>query len=159
EKSMTVFAVARVSLCGLLVAAVVSAPQSGSAQSRISRIYLEPFAVMPQSDALRTAIVAQLRKIPSITLTADADSADASLTGRSEIWIKGYQSLNPRSGRLPSNGTPVYGGFLSVELVDRKGDTLWSYLVTENSTADIYRSLAKQLAKHLAEALEPGRTL
>jgi hypothetical protein len=153
-KSIAVTVMTRVGVAWLAVVAAVSAAGSLPARPGVTRIYVDPFVVQPASDGLRAAVIAQLRKVHSIALVADPASADASLSGRSEIWIKGYQSLNPRSGRLPSNGTPVYAGFLSVELTDRQGGTLWSYLVTENSTDDIYRRLAKQIAKHLTEALQ-----
>jgi hypothetical protein len=148
----------RFAVCWLLVVAAVSAAQPPSARPGVTRIHIEPLSVQPASDALKTAIIAELRKMHAIALVSDADAADARLSGRSEVWIKGYQSLNPRSGRLTSNGTPIYAGFLSVELADARGDTIWSYLATENSSDDIYKSLAKQLAKHLADALQPKAT-
>ena len=79
------------------------------------------------------------------------------MSGEGEIWIRGYQSLNPRSGRLPSNGTPVYAGFLSVELKNARGETTWSYLVTPSGTSeDVTKDLSQRIAQHLAEALEHG---
>ncbi|MBV9940462.1 MAG: hypothetical protein JO150_18320 [Acidobacteriaceae bacterium] len=90
----------------------------------------------------------------SLSVVPDRSTADAVLSGDGEIWIKGYRSLNPRSGRLPSDGTPVYTGFLSVELRNVRGDTLWSYLVTPSAgSADVSKDLSKKIAKHLAEAL------
>jgi hypothetical protein len=72
-----------------------------------------------------------------------------------EIWVKGYVSLNPRSGRAPSSGTPVYTGFLSVEIKDSRRVTLWSYLVKAGSESqDISKDLSKRIAKHLAAALD-----
>jgi len=84
-------------------------------------------------------------------------SAAVILSGNGEIWISGYRSLNPRSGRSPSHGTPVYAGYLSVELKDTKGETLWSCLATpETGSERISNDLAKRIAKHLAEAMEQG---
>jgi len=76
------------------------------------------------------------------------------LGGGGEIWVKGYRSLNPRSGRSPSNGTPVYAGYLSVELRDRNGETIWSYLATPGPSTDVAKDLSKRIAKHVAEALQ-----
>src|SRR5262245_1737966 len=118
-----------------------------------SRIYIAPFA-SPDSDKLRAALVDQIRKLHDVTIVTDASAADASLSGDGAVWIKGYRSLNPRSGRFPSNGTAIYGGYLSVELADGSGDTFWSYLVAENATDDVFASLAKKIVKPLAEALQ-----
>ena len=121
----------------------------------IKRIYVEPFTVKKGSDKLRDDVVAQLRKLNAITIVSRPSDADATLGGDGEIWVKGYRSLNPRSGRLPSDGTPVYSGFLSVELKGSNGDTLWSYLVTPSAPSeDISKELSKRLQRYLAEALQ-----
>jgi len=120
----------------------------------IKRVYVEPFPVKAGSEKLREDLVAQLRKLSFSIVSSEAD-ADAIVAGDGETWIKGYRSLNPRSGRLPSNGEPVYAGFLSVELKDTKGDTLWSYLVTlDPASENISKDLSKQIAKHLTDALK-----
>ncbi len=122
----------------------------------VKRLYVEPFAEKRGSAKLREDLIAQIRKLGSVSLAMDAASADATLSADGEIWIKGYRSLNPRSGRLPSDGTPVYTGFLSVELKDAKGQTLWSYLVTpDGASEDISKQLAKRIVKHLSEVLAP----
>src|SRR5271166_5513033 len=102
----------------------------------IRRLYVEPFATEAGAEKLREDVLPELRKISSIPLVSDESSADLTLAGGGEIWITGYFSLNPRSGRLPSSGTPVYAGFLSVELKDRQGQTLWSYLVTPEAATE-----------------------
>ena len=52
-------------------------------------------------------------------------------------------------------GTPVYAGYLSVELRDSKGETLWSYLATPGAdSGDVSKDLSKRIAKRVAEALE-----
>lgn len=97
----------------------------------------------------------QLRKQGSFSIVPSEAEADAVIAGDGETWIKGYRSLNPRSGRLPSNGDPVYAGFLSVELRDTKGETLWSYLVTLGPASEaITKDLSKQVVKHLLDALK-----
>ena len=118
------------------------------------RLYVEPFATKTDAASLQEDVTAEFRKLNSVALVSDPASADVLLGGGGEIWIKGYRSLNPRSGRLPSDGTPVYGGFLSVELKDKSGITFWSYLVTPGAGAeDVSKDLAKRIAKHVAEAL------
>lgn len=123
----------------------------------VKRVYVAPFTVKQGSVKLRDDVISQLRKLNGITVVSTVSKADAVLGGEGEIWVKGYVSLNPRSGRLPSDGTPVYSGFLSVELKDTKGDTLWSYLVTPSAPSeDISKELSRRLERYLAEALEGG---
>lgn len=119
------------------------------------RVYVEPFTTKAGSEKLREDLIAELRRNNSITIVAKETEADVVLGGGGDIWVKGYVSLNPRSGRLPSDGTPVYGGYLSVELRDTKGATLWSDLVTPGAGAeDIAKDLSRRIAKHVAAALE-----
>ncbi len=121
------------------------------------RIYVEPFATKEGSDKLRDEVIAELRKTNSLALAPDAASATAILGGGGEIWIKGYRSHNPQLGNVPGNGTPIFTGFLSVELKDPKGEVLWSYLATPPAASrDISKDLAKQIVKNLAESLEHG---
>ena len=122
----------------------------------VRRLYVEPFTVKDGKEDLRQALISQLRKLKFLSVVATRSAADASLSGSGEVWVKGYQSLNPRSGRWPSGGTPIYSGFLSVELKDAKGETLWSYLASPASgSEDIAKSLTENVVKHLAKALAP----
>ena len=96
----------------------------------IRQIYVEPFATREGSEKFREDLIAELRKRNAVTLAGDESSADAILGGGGEIWIKGYRSHNPQLGNVAANGTPIFTGFLSIELRDRSGHTLWSYLAT-----------------------------
>jgi phosphate transport system substrate-binding protein len=117
-------------------------------------LYVEPFITNAGGEKLRQDLIGALRKLGSMRLVSTESSAELILGGGGEIWIRGYRSLNPRAGRSPSAGTPVYGGYLSVELHDPKGETVWSYLATPGAaSADVPKELAKQIAKRLAEAL------
>ncbi len=121
----------------------------------VKRIYIEPFSLKDGSKTLRQDLIAQIRKQTSIAVVSERSLADAVLSGTGEIWVKGYFSLNPRSGRSPSNGTPVYSGYLSVELKDTRGETLWSYLETPKSGSEnIAKTLASGIAKRLAAAIK-----
>jgi phosphate transport system substrate-binding protein len=135
-------------------AAAIATLAGQTPAQRRPRLYVEPFTTKAGSEALREDVIAELRKLSSVSLTPSESDANVILGGGGEIWVKGYQSLNPRSGRSPANGTPVYGGFLSVELRDAKGETLWSYLVTPGGgDGEISKNLSKQIAKRVAEAL------
>jgi hypothetical protein len=146
-------------LLGMAACVCAVAPSALSAQTAnplvgIKRVYVEAFPAKAGSEKLREDLVAQLRKLSFTMVTSEAD-ADVIVAGNGETWIKGYRSLNPRSGRSPSNGEPVYAGYLSVELKDAMGETLWSYLVTLGPDSEnITKDLSKQIAKHLTEALK-----
>jgi phosphate transport system substrate-binding protein len=93
----------------------------------------------------------------SVTLAADESNADAILGGGGEVWIKGYRSHNPRLGKVAPNGTPIYTGFLSIELRDKNGEILWSYLATPPAASgDVSKDISILIAKKLNEALEQG---
>ncbi len=146
-----------VCLCVLapsLLTPLLFADDAGFSLVGIKRVYVEPFPVKSGSVKLRDSLIAELRRLSFSVVASEAD-ADVIVAGDGETWIKGYRSLNPRSGRFPSNGEAIYAGFLSVELKDPKGDTLWSYLVTLGpSSENITKDLSKQISKHLMEALK-----
>lgn len=130
----------------------VSAPPDSL---QFKKLYVEPLKVKKGSDKFRSDMIAQLRKMGAVSIVSDKAEADAILSGNGEVWVKGYESLNPRSGRSAFDGTPVYTGFLSVEIKDQHGVTLWSYLVTPGAESqDISKDLSKRVAKHLAAALD-----
>ena len=124
------------------------------------RLYVEPFATKKGAEKLREGVTAELKKLNLVSIVPDESSADLVLGGGGEVWVRGYRSFSPRSPmKLPSNGTPIYGGFLSVELKNKQGVTLWSDLVTPGAASDdISKDLAKRIAHHLAEPLRHAET-
>ena len=124
--------------------------------SEAKRLYVEAFATKSGAEELRESVTAEIRKLGSVSLVSNESNADLILGGGGAIWIRGYRSFSPRSHmKLPTNGMPVYGGFLSVELKNKQGVTLWSDLVTPGTASgDISKDLSKQIVKHLAGALE-----
>src|SRR5262249_41161649 len=119
------------------------------------RLYVEPFAMRQGSEELESSVIQEVRKLPSVSLAPDESSADLILGGGGEIWTRGYRSFSPRSHmKIPANGTPIYGGYLSIELKNKAGETLWSYLVTPGTgSSDISKDLSKKIAKQLDDAL------
>jgi len=133
------------------------ARQTVPADHATRRIYVEPFATREGSEKFREDVIADLRKLNSISIAKDESNADAILGGGGEVWIKGYRSHNPQLGNVPANGTPIYTGFLSIELRDRDGQTLWSYLATPPAASrDVSKDLSTLIVKKLVEALEQG---
>jgi phosphate transport system substrate-binding protein len=115
---------------------------------------VEPFATREGAQRLRDDLTAEIRKLRSFSLVSNEANADLILGGGGELWIKGYRSFSPRSHiKMPSNGTPIYGGYLSVELKNRRGVTVWSYLATPGAASeDASHDVSERIAKRLAEA-------
>jgi phosphate transport system substrate-binding protein len=130
------------------------------ADSGARRVYVEAFATKAGAEKLRADVTAELRKLNSVSLVPDESKADLILGGGGEIWVRGYHSFSPRSHmKLSTNGTPIYGGYLSVELRNKNGVTVWSYLATPGTGSDdIFEELSKRIAKHLAEGLNQHET-
>jgi hypothetical protein len=121
----------------------------------VKRIFVEPLGGKPALEEVTKDLVKELGRSEVFNVAASADQADATLTGRGDTWLKGYYSLNPRAGTSPANGQPVYGGYVSVELKDHAGVTLWSYLSTPRSgSKNIARDLSKDVVKHLVASYE-----
>ena len=121
------------------------------------RLYVAPFTTKFGPEKLREGVISELRKLNTVSVVDNQADAGLILNGGGEVWVKGYRSLNPRSGRSPSNGLPVYGGYLAVELSNQKGQTFWSDLVTPGSeTGDVTKDLSKRIAKQIAGALSLG---
>jgi hypothetical protein len=137
-----------------------AAPQNAENLRQVSKIYVDSLGNKQGADELRRQIIAKLRKLHDVTVVGTKEEADAVLSGTSELWIKGYFSLNPRAHSLESGAQPVYSGFLSVELKGKANETLWSYLVTpdRHHTVDVSQDLAGHMAKKLLEALAAEKT-
>ena len=151
----------RLTVCFALCCAIAGSALIGQtpAATRIKRIYVEPFTTQEGSDRFRQDVIAELRKLTSVSLVSDQSSADAILGGGGEVWIKGFRSHNPQLGNVAPNGTAIYTGFLSIELRETSGDTLWSYLATPPAASkDVSKDLSTQIVKKLAESLEQIET-
>ena len=136
---------------------LLSAPASAwqGSDSAPKRIFVEPFTTKTDAEGLRSNVTAELRKLSSVSVVPDEGKADLILGGGGEIWITGYRSFSPRSRmKMPTNGTPIYGGYLSVEIRNRRGVTVWSYLATPGAASeDVAKEIAKRITKHVSEAL------
>ena len=78
--------------------------------------------------------------------------ADAIIKGSGSIWLTGYVSTDLRSPSTTRQ--PVFQGFLSVEVIGKDNDPLWSYLVTPSKfrVGDITSDLADHLVDKFLEA-------
>jgi hypothetical protein len=79
------------------------------------------------AEAMRQRITERIEKSGRVKIVQSPSAADAVLRGTSSIWATGTISLDARS---KSSRQTTYQGYLSVELVGKGGESLWSYLVT-----------------------------
>ena len=141
----------------LLLVKITSLSAQDVQRVKLTRLYVEPFTTKSGAEDLRRLLIAELRKHGSPSLVSSSGAANAILDGGGELWIKGYRSLNPRAGTLPSNATATYGGYFSVELKDAQGRTFWSYLATPGTNSDnLAHDLAKRIARQVIQAMELG---
>lgn len=135
----------RFSILALCVGAVAACAQTPANLNDIRSVYVDSFGSRPGAAELREKIVSELEKSHRFRLVDNEAEADGVLSGKGELWIKGYISMNPRERSL-SDAQATWAGYLSVELQDKKGETLWSYLATPH-TASESGSVARDLAR------------
>jgi phosphate ABC transporter phosphate-binding protein len=135
----------------------VARGQSAKTLSEAKKVYVESFGQEDAANKLRERVIKQLGKNGRLGVVAGPKEADAIIKGNASLWVAGYYST---STRAPANARqPVIHGFLSVEVVGKDNETLWSYLVTPSKvrTGSITEDLADQVVKKLGEALANGR--
>ena len=136
----------------LLLGANHAPAQSAASLSQIRKIYVESFGQESGIAKLRDRTIEQLRRKAKLEIVPAPEQADAIVRGSGSIWLLGYVSISPRSPSATRQ--PIFHGFLSVEIVRKDNDPLWSYLVTSGKfiAGDITQSLAEQLAQKFLEA-------
>src|ERR1700758_537530 len=98
-------------LAGLLIAQFISGQQ-------INRVYVEPVDQTASLEKARADIISELRKLKSVQVVDSPAKATAVLVTTGEIYVRGFYSLNPRSGLNPTHGRALYGGYRSGEVKD-----------------------------------------
>lgn len=144
----------------VLMAALRSDGQTVATLAQVKKVYVDRFEEGDEAEPLRQSLVKRLAKSGRYQVADTAEGADAIVKGSGEVWVKGYMTVNARTPS--SDRQPVYGGYLSVELVSREGEPLWSYLVTPSKLAwmrvrdDLANNLVKQMI--LASEQANGQT-
>jgi phosphate ABC transporter phosphate-binding protein len=138
----------------LLSASARICPAQDTVQlSQIKKLYVDSLGNDKRASAIREQMVERLRKSHEVQVVSDPRQADAVMKGTGRIWTTSHVTLSPRSNSLRQS---TFEGFLSVELVSKSSETLWSYLVSPskfpwNGIAD---DLARQLVSKLLAALK-----
>jgi phosphate transport system substrate-binding protein len=128
--------------------------QSAEALSQVKNVFVGSFGADEAATRLREAMIKQLRKNGRLQVVSTPGAADAIIKGSGSIWVMGYVSADPRS---PANAREAdYRGFLSVEVLGKSNQPLWSYLVTPSKfrTSSITQDLANHAVAKLLEALD-----
>ena len=142
----------------MIIALRPSFAQTAQELSQVKKLYVAPLSGGAGTNELCASLIKQLTKAKAgkFQIVENPSQADAVLKATGQLWITGYISVNPRAST--GNRQPVYGGYLSVEVLGRGNEVLWSYLVTptkfSSSSApdDLSGNLVKQLlAAHAAK--------
>jgi phosphate transport system substrate-binding protein len=123
--------------------------QSSPTLSQTRILYVEPFKSGGSAARFRESLTKHLRRSGRYQLVDTPQTADAIVKGDGQIWVKGHITTDARAS--VTNRQKVYGGFLSVEIVSKDGDPLWSYLVTPSKFAwsSVLDNLASNMAKEM----------
>jgi phosphate transport system substrate-binding protein len=143
----------------LLIVCLLFGALPGGAQP-VKNVFVDSFGDKPGASGLREQVKSELRKSQKFHVVEAPAEEDLVLTGTGEVWVKSHYSLNPRN-RSVDDAQAVYAGYLSVELKDKKGETVWSYLATPHSSGsgDVSRTLARLVVRKMAgEMADPPST-
>jgi phosphate ABC transporter phosphate-binding protein len=140
----------------LVVIAALQAAPAQAATPPIKTLCVDNFRGKLGAADLRAKVIDRIHALGKFQIVDQPASADAVLHGTGELWVRGYVSTAPRSpGSLHE---PIYGGYLSLELQSRSGETLWSYLVTPGAMR--WKSAGDDMADRavhlMSAALEHG---
>jgi len=157
-------AVSMLAAAGVSSSALPSGAPDRASQSP-PRIFIDDFQGKVGATQLRSEVIARLRASHEVRVVEKDSDAELVVRGAGEIWLKGYVAINPHP--TASVRQPVYGGYLSLEVADRSGAVLWSYLVTpgrvhwngvDADMADhIVRLMLAALRRNEAEIDEPSQ--
>jgi hypothetical protein len=128
--------------------------QSAETLGQVKKVYVQSFGEDDSASKVRERIIKQLKKSGRMELVFTAEEADAVVKGNESIWVAGYYSTSPRVPSIARQ--PIVRGFLSVEVVGKDNETLWSYLATPSKfwSDSLAQDLADQVVAKLVQALD-----
>lgn len=143
----------------LVVSAILFTPiakpslaQRADKLSAVQKLFVDSLGQSRRSTEMREHLVHRLER-NNLRIVTDPAQADASLRGTGQIWSAGEVSLSPHSHSAKEF---LLEGYLSVEVVGKDGQTLWSYLATPSRfpLGGLDDDLARQVASRLAEDIK-----
>jgi phosphate transport system substrate-binding protein len=143
--------------CSLILSCAAvssSCAQTAARLPLVRKLYIDQLGTDGNAVATRDDIIRRLQKSRDIQVVPNVNEADAVMNGTAQIWAIGHISLT----RSHSVSEAVLEGFLSVEVVGKDKQTLWSYLVTPGKfpQAGVSDDLARQLVSKLLAAVKEG---
>jgi phosphate transport system substrate-binding protein len=114
----------------------------------VKTVYIDSLGQGKRAADIREHLVRRLEHSSEIKITSDIAKADAVIKGTGQIWAVGEITLSPHSH---SANETMLEGYLSVEVVGKEGQTLWSYLATPSKFP--WGGLADDLAKQIVSRL------
>ncbi|MGA9673181.1 MAG: phosphate ABC transporter substrate-binding protein PstS [Terracidiphilus sp.] len=135
---------------------VGAAAQQAASLADVKTLFVATFGGAEDGALLHDSLIHRLAKSDRFRIVQSAKEADAIVNGTGEIWIRGFTSTNVRT---PSaHRQSVYNGYLSLEVINREGQPLWSWLVTPGNLVwnNIVDDLAGRAVKKLVEASASG---
>lgn len=139
------------------VAPIPCTAQKAEKLSQVKKLYVGSLGQSRRADELRARLIHHLEHEHEIHIVDNPANADALLKGSGQIWTTGEVSLSPHSN---SANEAVLEGYLSIEIVGKSDQTLWSYLATPSKFpwGGIADNLARQAASRLGEDIRRSAT-
>ncbi len=137
----------------ICLSAPIAPAQTASTLSRARVLCVNSLGEGAAAADTRRDLIRQLQKHHTFQIVADPAQAEAVLEGSARIWTVGHVSLDTRSR---NSVDPVLEGFLSVELIGKNHQILWSYLVTPRRFrwGGISNDLAGQVVERLVAEVQ-----
>ncbi len=126
-----------------------AAAQPAASLADVKTLFVATFGGAGDGALLHESLVRRLAKSDRFRIVQSAREAEAIVNGTGEIWIRGFTSTNVRTPSAHRQN--VYNGYLSIEVVSREGQQLWSWLVTPSNL--VWNSIADDLAGRAAKKL------
>ncbi len=116
------------------------------------KIFVDSFQGKLGAGQLREKVLTRLRASGDVQVVSQASEADLMVHGSGETWLKGYISTNPHNAAGAREA--VYGGYLSLEVENKSGEVLWSYLVTPSRMH--WSGVDEDMADHIVRLMLPA---
>ena len=134
----------------LTLAVLPAVAQKADNFRQVKKLYVESLGQNRRAAEIRNHLLRRLEKSGVFQIVKEPARADAVVKGTGQIWTVGEVSLSPHSH---SANESVLEGYLSVEVVGKNDQTLWSYLATPSKFpwGGVADDLARQVATKLLD--------